>query len=295
MLLDIDNSRQINERFGTATADHVLHEIGAILARHGHAGRLGSDAFAVLAPGDLATAAAIADVTVAQIEEAFEPSSGPKSRRLIGCSAAPQHGIELPELLEAADMALVDAKRAGRSRTAVAGQELATAISSRRSFHPWQTARHAARTTVPVPDGSSLKAEIVLPEGDGPHPGVVILHELFGFNPDIRRIARRFADNGYAAICPDLYSQGSRASCLTAILSAMAKNRYDLRMAPIVAARDALAAHDSVDGERIGIAGFCQGGGFAVVAATNPGFKASAVFYGEVPKEDQAASPAHVR
>ena len=141
--------------------------------------------------------------------------------------------------------------------------------------------------TVPVPDGSSLKAEIVLPEGDGPHPGVVILHELFGFNSDIRRIAQRFADNGYAAICPDLYSQGSRASCLTSILSAMAKNRYDLRMAPIVAARDVLAAHEAVDGERIGIAGFCQGGGFAVVAATNPGFKASAVFYGEVP-EDQA-------
>jgi len=124
VLLDIDNFRQINERSGTATADHILHEIGAILARHGHAGRLGSDAFAVLAPGDLATAAAIADVIVAQIEEAFEPSSGPKVDVSIGCSAAPQHGIELPELLEAADMALVDAKRAGRSRTAVAGQEL---------------------------------------------------------------------------------------------------------------------------------------------------------------------------
>jgi len=141
--------------------------------------------------------------------------------------------------------------------------------------------------TVEVPNSSSLTAELHLPDGPGPHPGVVILHELFGFNSDIRRIAQRFADNGYAAICPDLYSQGNRASCLTAILSAMAKNRYDLRMTPIVAARDALAAHDNVDGERIGIAGFCQGGGFAVVAATNPGFKASAVFYGEVP-EDQA-------
>lgn len=141
--------------------------------------------------------------------------------------------------------------------------------------------------TVPVPDGSELTAELLLPEGDGPHPGVVILHELFGFNSDIRRIARRFADNGYAVICPDLYSQGNKATCLTAILSAMAKNRYDLRMAPIVATRDVLAAHDAVDAERIGIAGFCQGGGFAVVAATNPGFKASAVFYGEVPEEQE--------
>lgn len=141
--------------------------------------------------------------------------------------------------------------------------------------------------TVEVANGPSLTAELHVPDGPGPHPGVVILHELFGLNDDIRRIARRFADNGYAAICPDLYSQGNRASCLTAILSAMARNRYDRRMAPIAAARDALAAHEAVDAERIGIAGFCQGGGFAVVAATNPGFKASAVFYGEVPEDQE--------
>jgi len=141
--------------------------------------------------------------------------------------------------------------------------------------------------SVPVPDSPPIEADLFLPEGDGPHPGVVILHELFGLNDDIRRIARRFNDNGYAAICPNLYSQGSRAACLTAILSDMARNRYDLRMKPVAAARDYLAEQPTVDGDRIGVAGFCQGGGFALVAATNPGFKASAVFYGEVP-EDRA-------
>ncbi|MEI2701114.1 MAG: HDOD domain-containing protein [Baekduia sp.] len=124
VLVDIDNFRQINERFGSAVADLVLQELAAILSRLGNAGRLGSDAFAVLIQGDLETAAATADVLVAQVEEAFEPSSGPKVDVSIGCSAAPQHGVELPELLEAADMALVDAKRAGRSRTTVAGGEL---------------------------------------------------------------------------------------------------------------------------------------------------------------------------
>jgi diguanylate cyclase (GGDEF)-like protein len=124
VLVDVDNFRQINERFGSAVADLVLQELARLLGRHGNAGRLGSDAFAVLIPGDLETATAAADVIVAQVEEAFEPGSGPKVDVSIGCAAAPQHGLELPELLEAADMALVDAKRAGRSRAAVAGNEL---------------------------------------------------------------------------------------------------------------------------------------------------------------------------
>jgi diguanylate cyclase (GGDEF)-like protein len=126
VLVDVDNFRQINERFGSAAADTVLHTIGAIVSKHGHAGRLGSDAFALLAPGDLNTAAEVANRIVAQIQEAFEAGSGPKVDVSIGCSAAPQHGIELPEILEAADMALVDAKRAGRSRTSVAGNEFSS-------------------------------------------------------------------------------------------------------------------------------------------------------------------------
>lgn len=124
ILVDIDNFRQLNERFGTAVADTVLQELAAILRRLGTAGRLGSDAFAVLIPGDLEVLAAAADVLVAQVQESFEAGSGPKVDVSIGCSAAPHHGLELPELLEAADMALVDAKRAGRSRAAIAGPEL---------------------------------------------------------------------------------------------------------------------------------------------------------------------------
>lgn len=124
VLIDIDNFRQINERFGSAASDTILHQVGAIVARHGHAGRIGSDAFALYAPGDISTATELAERIVAQIEEAFEAGSGPKVDVSIGCAAAPLHGVELPELVEAADMALVDAKRAGRSRAAVAGHEL---------------------------------------------------------------------------------------------------------------------------------------------------------------------------
>ena len=125
LLLDIDNFRQINERFGSAAADNILHALGQILSRHGHAGRLGSDAFGLLADGDITTASDIAQRVVAQVQESFEAGTGAKVDVSIGCAAAPHHGLELADLLEAADMALVDAKRAGRSKAAVAGLELA--------------------------------------------------------------------------------------------------------------------------------------------------------------------------
>lgn len=127
VLVDIDNFRGINERYGAAVADLVLSELAEILSRHGFAGRLGSDAFAVLVPGDIESAATVAATVMAQVEEAFEAGSGAKVDVSIGCAAAPLHGTELAELLEAADLALVDAKRAGRSRTAVAGLELRAA------------------------------------------------------------------------------------------------------------------------------------------------------------------------
>ena len=47
--------------------------------------------------------------------------------------------------------------------------------------------------------------------------------------------------------------------------------------------REALAARPDVDAERVAVAGFCQGGGFALVAAVAPGFSAAAVNYGMDP------------
>ena len=63
---------------------------------------------------------------------------------------------------------------------------------------------------VAATEGSMLRAELFARVGEGPQPGVVALHESFGLNDDMRRIAGRFAEVGYSALTPDLYSHGSR-------------------------------------------------------------------------------------
>jgi carboxymethylenebutenolidase len=141
------------------------------------------------------------------------------------------------------------------------------------------------RLDVPTADGASLRAELFTPAGDGAHPGVVVLHESFGLNDDIRRIAGRFAQSGYAAIAPDLYSHGSRIVCLSRVMVDMLSGAAGREIADIHATREALSARPEVDPKRIAVAGFCQGGGFALVAGAQPGFAAAAVNYGVVPSQ----------
>jgi carboxymethylenebutenolidase len=134
-------------------------------------------------------------------------------------------------------------------------------------------------------DEASLRAEYFSAAGEGPHPGVVVLHESFGLNDDIRRLAARFAEAGYAALAPDLYSHGTRLACLSRVLVDMMRGGVAREVGDIHAAREALAARAEVDAQRIVVAGFCQGGGFALIAATRRGFSAAAVNYGVVPAE----------
>ena len=118
---------------------------------------------------------------------------------------------------------------------------------------------------------------------------MIVLHELFGLNDDIRRIARRFADHGYTALAPDLYSAGGGARLLCirrtmAALSSGAGRAFD----DIEAARQWLAARPEVDASRLAVAGFCMGGGFAILYAVRAPIGAVADFYGTVPRDRQA-------
>ena len=55
------------------------------------------------------------------------------------------------------------------------------------------------------PDGEMLPGYLARPEGDGPHPGVIVLQEWWGIDEHIKDVTRRVAQAGYVALAPDLY------------------------------------------------------------------------------------------
>jgi carboxymethylenebutenolidase len=128
-------------------------------------------------------------------------------------------------------------------------------------------------------------AYLAKPEGDGPFPGVLVLHELFGLNDDMRRIARRFADAGYVALAPNLWANLNAAVCLSRVLTVIARGATGPTLDEVVAARVALANRPDVDSSRVAVAGFCMGGAFALIVGTKGGVAASAVNYGAVPND----------
>ena len=70
---------------------------------------------------------------------------------------------------------------------------------------------------------------LVTPDGTGPHPGVVVIHEVYGLNYQIREICQRFAAAGYAALAVDLFTDRNRAVCMTRYMAGMllgSVNRY---------------------------------------------------------------------
>jgi carboxymethylenebutenolidase len=121
-----------------------------------------------------------------------------------------------------------------------------------------------------------IEARLELPTGDGPWPGVVVVHDMTAFNQDIKNITRKIADNGYIALAPNLYSRGGPVLCVRRVITDLFAHR-GRAIDDIVAARETLAARADCTGS-IGIVGFCMGGGFALVMASQ-GFDASAPFY----------------
>ncbi|MCO5202067.1 MAG: dienelactone hydrolase family protein [Chloroflexi bacterium] len=140
--------------------------------------------------------------------------------------------------------------------------------------------------SISVPGGKSMRAEVATPAGDGPHAAVIVIHEIFGLNDDIRAKAERLAGRGYVAVAPDLYSiLGRQPLCVVRAMQSLRRNDGPA-FEGLEAARVWLAARPDVDASRIGVIGFCMGGGFALLFAARAPLGAAAVFYGDVPKDE---------
>jgi len=137
---------------------------------------------------------------------------------------------------------------------------------------------------------ATLPGYLARPEGDGPFPAVVVIHEIFGLNEQIRDVARRCAVEGYVALAVDLFGRRNRALCMLRFFSGMRSNSLDhVGIRDLKAALTFLAEQPGVDSERLGAIGFCMGGSFAVAwACADNRLKVIAPYYAMNPRPFEA-------
>ncbi|MGI9148871.1 MAG: dienelactone hydrolase family protein [Chloroflexota bacterium] len=131
-----------------------------------------------------------------------------------------------------------------------------------------------------------LRGYLVEPSGSGPWPGVVMIHEVFGLDEVMRRQAERLARAGYLTLAVDLFSAGGARRCLVSTMREVS-NGQGRAFKDIQAAREWLLASSACTG-KIGVIGFCMGGAFALLCASD-GFDVAAVNYGQLPRDLDAA------
>ncbi|MFI5283469.1 MAG: dienelactone hydrolase family protein [Candidatus Dormibacterales bacterium] len=136
--------------------------------------------------------------------------------------------------------------------------------------------------------GDELKggAYLAVPGTPGPHAGVVVIHEAYGLNDNIRDITRRLAEAGHVALAVDLFSGRNRAVCMTRYMAGMLRGSVDrYGVNDLKDGLTFLSSLPAVDPQRVGAIGFCMGGGFAIAwACTDTRLRAIAPFYGSNPR-----------
>jgi carboxymethylenebutenolidase len=133
-----------------------------------------------------------------------------------------------------------------------------------------------------------LRGYLALPAGQGPWPGVIVIHDIFGMSSDLRRQCDWLAEAGYLALGPDLYSWGRKRACLHSTMSDLQACRgraFD----DINAARNWLVGSDQHCSGRVGVIGYCMGGGFSLLLAPSGNYSVSSVNYGTVPDDAEGA------
>lgn len=121
---------------------------------------------------------------------------------------------------------------------------------------------------------------VAKPAGDGPWPGVLVISDALGMTTDLRNQTDWLADEGYFAVAPDLYYWGGRIRCMFTAMRQFTAGEGEI-FDDLAAVHDWLADQEDCNG-RVGVIGFCMGGGFALTLALRGDYRASSVNYGDV-------------
>lgn len=142
---------------------------------------------------------------------------------------------------------------------------------------------HASYVVFPGASGE-VRAYHAAPEGEGPFPAVVVIHENRGLNPHIEDVARRAAAAGYWAIAPDALSPfGGTPEDSDEARSLIGQLDSETTLGDFIAAVSFAAGHPETNGN-VGCVGFCWGGGMSnQLAVHSEDLKAAVAYYGRQP------------
>ena len=139
------------------------------------------------------------------------------------------------------------------------------------AFHP--SLIHAYDVTLTGYNGDRVPAYLARPTEEGPHPGIVLVHGIHGYEEHLKDVARRFAVMGYAVILPALTSRNEQL-CVQEEDDIVAARGWLSGRSNVQANVDLEAAKSFLQqshfaNSRIGLVGFCSGGRVGLVFASN--------------------------
>jgi carboxymethylenebutenolidase len=140
-------------------------------------------------------------------------------------------------------------------------------------------------------EGVTVRAYRAGQQGKTKRPAIIVVQEWWGLNEHVKDIARRYAQEGYVAIAPDLYSRlgnqvvpNSNPDQAGKLMSSL---KQEDGLKDLLAAIAYLKTVPEVDAARIGVTGFCMGGSYALMLpCVSQDIKAAVPFYGQVPSPD---------
>src|SRR5437588_2513692 len=128
----------------------------------------------------------------------------------------------------------------------------------------------------------TVQGMLYTPNGKGPFPGIIVIHEWWGLNDWVKEQASKLADQGYEALAVDLY-RGKVATTPDEAHELMRGVPEDRATRDLHAAFEFLKSQSNVKKDRIASIGWCMGGGYSLdVALQEPTLTAAVIHYGHL-------------
>jgi carboxymethylenebutenolidase len=139
----------------------------------------------------------------------------------------------------------------------------------------------------------TVKGILYTPAGNGPFPGIIVIHEWWGLNDWVKEQASKLAEQGYAALAVDLY-RGKVATTPEEAHEIMRGVPQDRAARDLHAAFEFLQSQPNVRKDRIASIGWCMGGGYSLdVALAEPTLTAAVINYGHLATDPAAIGKIH--